>query len=275
MFAKALVEAADALGGLLVGIEQLGQARGCCTAHRQHTQTVAVLELEARVARAEFFPVLPDAEVVATHGDVMQQHYAALAKLGQPALEVVTHRLVGMQAVDMQKIQRAIGELAQRFIEGHLQQTRETAVARVVLLAQLGQHFFTVEAGVLVALPGIHRVAAGRQAVAQHGLAEGQVGVALVRTQLDQLAWLEQAHQAEGEGNVTLPGDYLAGGMWAPPLGLEQRWLQEAVGVHRKPCVSVRCCSQRLRLLLAFHSAPWSGLRQTSSESCHQSLPSR
>ena len=63
---------------------------------REYAKTVAVKELEARVAFAELGPQKPNSEIVPPLVRVVKEDDAALRKLGRPALEIVAHRVVGV-----------------------------------------------------------------------------------------------------------------------------------------------------------------------------------
>jgi hypothetical protein len=56
-------------------------------------------------------PKTPDPEVQFAYVDVVEEHHGPTAKLGPPALKVVSKSLVGMQAVNVQKIDAAISEM--------------------------------------------------------------------------------------------------------------------------------------------------------------------
>ena len=161
--------------------ETLGRLR----ADQQHAQAVGMLELEAGILRAQFLPQFPHPEITLADHGVVEQHHRAVRQFRQPRFEIVLDRVVGMQAVDVQQIDRAVGEIGQRLVESHAHQLRKAAVRRVVCGQRL-EDFIAVETGVLVALPGIHRVAFGFQPAAHHRLAEAEIRRAVVAAQFDQ-----------------------------------------------------------------------------------------
>ena len=71
--------------------------------------------------------------------------------------------VVAVSAVDVEQVDRAVGERRRRVVERPLEEGRERSVSRVVVLAELLEHLGAVPPCVLVALPGVHGVAAGRQ----------------------------------------------------------------------------------------------------------------
>ena len=118
----------------------------------------------------------------------------------------MAHGFVGVQAVDMQQIDAAVGHVIQGLVKGFLQQGGKVAVGAVVLLAQGVQHALAVVARVGVALPGVHAPGAQRHAVPHGGLAESEVGNARIHAQLHQRARARGGHQPGGKGNVPGPG---------------------------------------------------------------------
>src|SRR3954452_2876263 len=96
-------------GCLLVrGLEERRERLGLHFSHRQDAQAVTVEELEARIAITDLFPEPPDAEALLPHVGVVQQEDASRADLGEPLFEVVLHGLVGVEAVNMEEIDRAV-----------------------------------------------------------------------------------------------------------------------------------------------------------------------
>ena len=104
-------------------------------------------------------PHPPDLEVALVHIDVVHQHDPAFAHLGQPFLEVVGNRVVGVQAVNVQEIDAAVREILQRLIEGHAQETGEAAVGRLRVVSKIVVDVITIIASVLVAFPRVDRIA--------------------------------------------------------------------------------------------------------------------
>ena len=175
-------------------------------ASQQHAQAVAVPESQRGIALRDFGPEAPHAKVALPDRDVVKQHHGAAAQLGTPAFKVMAHGFVGVQAVDMQQIDAAVGHVIQSLVKGFLQQGGKVAVGAVVLLAQGVQHALAVVARVGVALPGVHAPGAQRHAVLHGGLAESKVGHARIHAQLHQRARARGGHQPGGKGNVPGPG---------------------------------------------------------------------
>ncbi len=146
---------------------------------------MAVQELETWIPRRELGPQLPDAEAALAHVGVVEQHHRAARELRRPALEIGPHLLVGVAAVDVQQVERALGEIRQRLVEGAAQQFREAGIARVVEAAQRAVDLLAIEPGVRVTLPGIDCVAPGLELLAQHRFAERRIGDAVMGPELD------------------------------------------------------------------------------------------
>ena len=109
-------------------------------ADREHAEPVAVREREAGVPLRELVPEAPHAEVALADARVVEQHDAAVAQLRQPRLDVVRDGLVRVAAVDVEQVDRAVGEASGRLVERLREQARERAVERVVVRAQLLEH---------------------------------------------------------------------------------------------------------------------------------------
>ena len=75
-------------------------------------------EGEGRPGGRQFHPQLPHPEVAVANIGVVEQHDAAIAQFGQPGLEVMTHCLVGVQAVDVKKVDAFVGEVGRCLVEG-------------------------------------------------------------------------------------------------------------------------------------------------------------
>ena len=190
----------------VVGLEDWTQSLGDLLANGKHPQAVAVDELEARVALPDLHPEPPDAEVPLPDVGVVQQDDPPAAELREPAVEVVTDGVVGVEPVDVQQVDRPVRELPQGLVEGGLQERRDSAVAGVVVRPQLGQDFRAVDAAVFVPLPGVDGEAAGLQIQRAHHLAEGAVGETGVSPQLHQGRRPRRADQVGREGEVLGPG---------------------------------------------------------------------
>lgn len=139
---------------------------------------------------------------------VVEQHDGVGRELRTPALEIVAHRFVGVQSIDMQQVDRAILERAQRFVEGHAQQRREGAERGGIETAQVLVDVFAVIAGMLIAALGIDREGAGREAECAETLAEGGIGHAAMSAEFDEKPGPQSHRQPEGEGNVADPGAF-------------------------------------------------------------------
>ena len=137
-----------------------------------------VQELQiAWVACLQFFPELPDREVPFANIGVMKQDHGAGCELGQPTLEIMADRVVGVKSVDVQEVDRPIGEIARGLIERHPQQSGEMREVLLVKRAHRPENIFAISAGMLIALPGVNRIASRRTLRFDHRLAEREIGV--------------------------------------------------------------------------------------------------
>ena len=97
---------------------------------------MAVQELKTRRLPLQLVEESRDAEIAATLIGVVKQHDGAFRQFWPPRVEVVTGRLVGVVAVDVQEVDRRVGEVAVRLVEGLAQELRKRAVASVVALCE-------------------------------------------------------------------------------------------------------------------------------------------
>src|SRR6185369_543552 len=122
-------------------------------------------------------------------------------------------------------------------------QRGECGIELVVVRANRIEHLLAVEAGMLVALPRVDRVAAGVQFMPLHGLAEGEVGEAAMGPELDENPWAQRPDQPERERGMLVPGG-LRPQPPRPPearggeAGSQQRLRLIVCGFHR--CIHYR-----------------------------------
>ena len=162
-----------------------GDGGGGLGADQQQAEAGGMVEAEGGVALAALGPELPDAEVAAADGGVVQQDDGAVGEFRQPGLEVVAHGVVGVQAVDMQQVDAAGDEAWQRIVEAAAEQGGEGAVVGVVEGLQIGIGAVVIGAGMGVALPGVDGEAAGGQAAGGDGVADRRIGDAGFGAELD------------------------------------------------------------------------------------------
>ena len=111
-----------------------------------------------------------------------------------------------MQAVDVEEIDRTVRQVGQRLVEGTAQKSGEGAVTSIVELSQIRIHLFAIKPGLLVSLPRVDGEAAGIELIANYGLAEGRIGHAAVRTELDEHTRGGCTNDPVGEWDMTTPG---------------------------------------------------------------------
>ncbi len=151
----------------------------------------------------EFVPEAPDTEVGMPGSDVVQQNDSTAADLRKPGREIVLHRFVGVQAVDVQKIDRLIAKLCHGIIKAHAQQIRKLPVVELVVAENFFVNFFAVESGVFIALPVVDGIAKGAEATFLDGLAKGEIRFAPVGAELDDQGRLRGQDEIVGKGKMT------------------------------------------------------------------------
>ena len=107
---------------LLVEAKELRQLNGQVGSDPQNSQPVAVREFEGRIGQLQFVPESAHSESPAFDVDVMQEDNRAPAEFRQPGIKVPFDGLVGMQAVNVQQVDRSIRKTRQRFVKSGLKQ---------------------------------------------------------------------------------------------------------------------------------------------------------
>ena len=186
-------------------LAKLQQGRWLLRTYQEHAQSVAVCKLKGGVAPSQLGPESIHAKVALAHGAVMKEHDGALGELGQPGFKIVSDGLVGVQSVDVQQVNAAVGKLGQCCIKGHAQQGGKTLVMGVVGFFQGLIDMVAVQASVGIALPSVYGIGSGSQPLLRNGLAKRQVGDARVRPKLDKTARLLHRDQPGGKWNMPSP----------------------------------------------------------------------
>src|SRR5262249_31752450 len=96
-----------------VGIEytQLGNRQWNSFADSGDPQPMGMQEFKGWTTVTQFGPEPPDAEVPLVDVGIVEQNPGTARQLGQPALEGVLDLLVGMRPVNVQEIDRVVGEV--------------------------------------------------------------------------------------------------------------------------------------------------------------------
>ena len=95
----------------------------------------------------DLFPKTPDAKILASHVDVVQENNSARLYFRQPAAEIVRRGFIGVKAINVQEIDTFIAEALQRIVELHPQQLRELPVEAFVVAAHLIENILAIQAG--------------------------------------------------------------------------------------------------------------------------------
>ena len=185
-------------------------------------------ELERRISVPQLSPEVVDAEAPFADVCVVQQHDSPARELRLPSLEVVPHRLVRVEAVDVEQVDRSVLEVADRFVEGRPDQARERGVMPVVVCREPLEDLLAVEACVLVTLASVDRVARRGDPKPRHRLAQGEIRDTLLCAEFDEGAGTQRVDEPKREGDVLPPRrDALVVGQpvrgvreWKPDRGL-------------------------------------------------------
>ena len=151
----------------------------------QDSKSPAVMELQVRILASQLLPELPDLKICVAGRRVVEQHDPSRSNLRKPVLEVVADAVVGVQSVDVQQIHGAVSEILLRLVERRAQESGERPVVPLVVSVDLGEHGLVVMARMRIALPRVDRIALARHAVLVNRLAHPEVGLAVVRSELD------------------------------------------------------------------------------------------
>ena len=113
------------------------------------------------VARLQFLPKAPNAKVLVTHLCVVKQHHRTGGELGQPGLEIVLDRFIGVQSIDVEQINAVVFKSMKRVVKGFPQKGGEVGVVGLVVRRNRRKNVRVVGARVHVSLPSVHGKAAG------------------------------------------------------------------------------------------------------------------
>ena len=131
-------------------------------------------ELEMRIAH-QLVPQEMHAEAVTPFSGVVKQHDAAARELRQPRFEIAPDGIMGVTAIDMEHVDRPVGELIAGLREGRANYPGKSVVAAIAPRHVLID-VVAVEASVFVAFKAVDRKAARLELEPPHGLAEHEIG---------------------------------------------------------------------------------------------------
>ena len=198
----------DVLGLGRAGAEEGAQQRRLhrlASPRLPYPQAPAVVKLEALALGPDFFPALPSAVVVVAGGDVVKEGHSPGAELAPPRFEVVPDSLVGVQTVEVDQVEAAVGKTRQGVVEAGTHQVGKAPVELLVVAGNVLVDGVAGHPGPRVALPGVHAVTGGPGAVLLHGLAERKVRFSAVRPQFHEHPRAQIRHQIVAESDVRRP----------------------------------------------------------------------
>ncbi len=154
-------------------------------ANGDDAKTVSVFERLRTKSRAQLVPDFPDTKAIFAHIDVVQQDDALRTHPWEPGFNIMADSFIRVQAIDMQKVDAAVGEVASGRIKIGDHQPGKSAIDAVMVGPQIFEHFRPIKSGMFVASPSVYREARGIKRELVNRLAKRAVGVALVRAKFD------------------------------------------------------------------------------------------
>jgi len=125
----------------------------------------------------------------------MQQDDSATSYLGQPRAEVASYSIVGMKAINVQKVDGFVIKLGQCVVEASSEKIGKLPIVAIIVVVDLVENFLAVKAGVLIAVPVIDGVTQAGEFEFFDGLAKCEVGLAPVSAEFDDKAGLQGGDQ--------------------------------------------------------------------------------
>jgi hypothetical protein len=167
---------------------------------------MTVEESKRWMLRGKLIEEFPDAKLAFPHIRVMKQHDSVFSKFWVPNHKIILDVIIEVAAVNVQKIDRCVGKIAECPLEGCTKQGRKGRILLAVPQSNGLEHAFVVEPGVLVPLPGIEGIGGRAEPEPVDRLAEGEVGIAVMRSEFDEMARSQRFTEPEGKRGVLDPG---------------------------------------------------------------------
>ena len=136
---------------------------------------------------------------------IVEKHYAAIGNFWQPRLKIVLNRIVGVQAVYVKQVDRAVLKIGQGIIKGAANQAREPAITRIMITSQFDVNFIRIFTRMLVTSPGIHRITTRIKPGFLHRLAKREIRVTGMGSEFDQATGTQHFHQPRSERDMPNP----------------------------------------------------------------------
>src|SRR5262245_61585953 len=166
---------------------------------------MAMQERKLRLPGCDLLPQPEDAEATLANVGAVQDHEGVRGKLWLPREEIVARSLIGMEAVDVEKVDQSVLKMRQRVIEGRANEAGKRAIARIMEGREIAIDLLGIEAGVLIAFPRVDCKARGGQVQGFHRLAHSRVGHAGMGSEFDDRRWLQHINEPEGERHMLCP----------------------------------------------------------------------
>jgi len=151
-------------------------------------------KLDRGIACLQFIPQLPNTEIILADMGIMKKHDGTITELGLPVFEIMSDSFIGMQAIDMQDVNRPILKMRNGRIESHPKQGGNIGVLNAYIGLKGIVDVLAVSTCMGVTFPSINGKAAGRQLQQVYRLAEGVERVARMGPQFNDQARLGEFH---------------------------------------------------------------------------------
>src|SRR5262249_4703623 len=140
------------------GGEEIDERRLGVAPDGEDAEAVPVRERIVRIRPRQLVPQTPDSEALLPDVRVVEQDHPPWAERREPGPDIVGDRLVLVTAVDVEQVDRGVGETRGGLVERLLQQLRKAGVQRIVMRAELLERLGPVRTGVAVAAPRVDGV---------------------------------------------------------------------------------------------------------------------
>src|SRR5262249_30743153 len=156
--------------------------------------------------RGDLLEKFPHSKFALPHIRVVKEHDGVFGKLGAPEREVSLDVIVEVAAVDVEQVDRSFVEVLECVLECRTNQAREGRILLTVARDNGLEHALVIEPRVLVTFPSIDGVGSRTKPEPVDGLAESEIGIAVVCSELDDTARSQLFADPKGKGRMLDPG---------------------------------------------------------------------
>jgi hypothetical protein len=166
---------------------------------------MTVTESETGKVATHLIPQAPYAKLRFPNVDIVEEDHRSGTELVAPTGEVVSNCFVGMEPIYVQEVDAALVKISCGIIERGTDESRESAIARLVITSEVLENLLTIEAGMLITLPGIDCIAGGVERQLGNCLSECAIGITLMGTEFYKHPRPRSLYDPECEGYVPVP----------------------------------------------------------------------